>query len=437
MVAHFLCSFLLKWRDNMLSLTEKKELELHLLSLTGGNIIEIDSVRTAMVLGMRKHYLEQHKAKIWQGTGADTRWKTHLPPDNKLIRKATLEELNDAIVAHYSGLEKAKKDNRRTMKTTFEEWFQYKMNTCKASSTARRVHNDWVKYYVGTKIIDVPLNDFNSKMLKQWATELIVGENLTKSQYSNLRVIMRQMLDYCLEQDYIQKNPFLQVSIDKNSYRVPEPHEASTQVFIMEEPKKIVQIAYQDYLDTNSGLALAIEFLFLTGLRIGELIALKFKDIQNDTLKVHCMEQKVQKFENKTWKHNYVITIGRTKTQTSTRTIPLVPRAKELLKLIKEANDLNGYQDNDYIFVNEKGRVHTRAIDYRLRKYCKKAGIPEKSLHKIRKTFASTLLDKGISVVDIKEVMGHSTFQTTEKYYLYSLTNQEKKKQQFSKALSY
>jgi len=65
-------------------------------------------------------------------------------------------------------------------------------------------------------------------------------------------------------------------------------------------------------------------------------------------------------------------------------------------------------------------------MDIRIRKYCLEAGIPVKSVHKIRATFISTARDEGMSFAEIKEIVGHKDERTTITSYSYDVESTEK-----------
>lgn len=116
----------------------------------------------------------------------------------------------------------------------------------------------------------------------------------------------------------------------------------------------------------------------------------------------------------------------------------LVDTAKDLIDLIKETNAKNGFKDGDFLFVDEKGRVHERAFDNRLRKYCRHLDIPERSMNKKRKTFISTIANSSFtSVKDAQREAGHKYLSTTMDNYYKDTKHDEEKLQNIEKALSH
>ena len=79
---------------------------------------------------------------------------------------------------------------------------------------------------------------------------------------------------------------------------------------------------------------------------------------------------------------------------------------------------LYGFRDEDFLFLGEKGRrIHIRAVDNRIRKLCKRAGIePAKSAHDIRRTVATRLYRNTHDIELVRKFLGHSDVQTTWGY---------------------
>mgnify|MGYP002868850801 FL=1 len=89
--------------------------------------------------------------------------------------------------------------------------------------------------------------------------------------------------------------------------------------------------------------------------------------------------------------------------------------------MVHETNIKKGYKDTEYIFVNENGKIHESALNCRLKKYCKNINISKKSMHKIRKTYISTLIDnENININYIREQIGHADERTTYGNYCFN-----------------
>ena len=93
--------------------------------------------------------------------------------------------------------------------------------------------------------------------------------------------------------------------------------------------------------------------------------------------------------------------------------------------------------NGEYLFENHGKRIRGNTFNKRLSTICDKLDIPRRSMHKIRKTYATTLIDKKVSESFIQEQMGHSDITTTRKLYYFSNEFEEEKYKQIEEAISF
>ena len=155
---------------------------------------------------------------------------------------------------------------------------------------------------------------------------------------------------------------------------------------------------------------LAVKLNFLLGLRVGELVALKWEDYCNvDHL--HIVREEVRNQVTNTYK-----IVEHTKTNRD-RFVVLVPKAIQILQKIEHTGN--------YIFMRDGKRITSRQIAYVLEKYAERQGVITKSTHKMRKTYASNLNAYGVPLDCIRELLGHSNLSTTLGYIYNPLTEKE------------
>ena len=167
------------------------------------------------------------------------------------------------------------------------------------------------------------------------------------------------------------------------------------------------------------GVMLAI----YTGLRNGELTALKPEDIDLNT-----GELRIERAENhfKDDSGHTCYAIGDTKNDAAKTTIIIPEIALYYVRKIEAYNELHGYQD--WLLEDSKGRVHTYDMDKAIRRLCKLAGIPPRSMHKCRKTTASILIDDlRADQSYVKYYMRHTLYETTQRCYHFSRAGREGK----------
>lgn len=154
--------------------------------------------------------------------------------------------------------------------------------------------------------------------------------------------------------------------------------------------------------------------------------------IQRMEVKVH------QKNADGTWGKRGYDVVAHTKSLAGMRRIYLTKEAREVLRMVKESNCRQGYSDTEgYMFLNKSGRIHEGSLDRKLRTLCRRIGIEEKSLHKIRKTYISTLIDQGINLNTIREIVGHEDERVTLNNYCFDRRSTEQIEEQLEKALAF
>ena len=158
--------------------------------------------------------------------------------------------------------------------------------------------------------------------------------------------------------------------------------------------------------------------LLYTGLRVGEMLALRWRDWDGNLLRID-KSISMAKNRNKKNEHetNYIHIEGTTKNQKA-RTIELMNEAKWVLQMIKQNREF--CSDNDFITLTSTGRVNSASnLEHRMKVIMKHAGLSDVKggLHIFRKTFATRLYEQGARVADIAAYIGDLE-STTSKYYI-------------------
>lgn len=153
----------------------------------------------------------------------------------------------------------------------------------------------------------------------------------------------------------------------------------------------------------------AVELAMYTGMRVGELAALRWEDInfsQNEITIRHSEKYNQVKKE---------YTISTTK-NSKIRKIPLTNEMRNVLLRVKEIEIKNGFI-TEYVFSNENGRIHSRVISNcaRNRTMTKEFSNP-KSIHSIRRTVNSDMRCQGVSPVIAASLLGHTVKVNNENY---------------------
>jgi len=161
-------------------------------------------------------------------------------------------------------------------------------------------------------------------------------------------------------------------------------------------------------------------FAFYTGLRLGELQALSWSDINNDsTITVSKSLAVVNDYDNSDKKNKLIINTP--KTSNSKRIVPLSRKALEIIEERKNQND----GVSPFVFCSSNGTPLSKRSVYRAFKaILNKAGIDSPvTIHSLRHSFAARLLEKGADIKTTSELLGHKSIQITLDIYSHVSEN--------------
>lgn len=169
----------------------------------------------------------------------------------------------------------------------------------------------------------------------------------------------------------------------------------------------------------NSYYYNVFRFAISTGMRIGEIGALKNSDIRGGVIHV---ERTITRLESGAH------AIGENaKTEAGRRTIPMNEQIKAILADQKAMNSMldgNVIPMDDRIFkAAERGLLLATPIDREIKRICKVAGIEPFTMHAFRATFATRAIENGFSVKTLQELLGHSNFNITMSLYGHCLAD--------------
>lgn len=401
--------------------------ELELLQfMEASGMIDLDDVRFQMNIKKKEEFISQvHTYRIWQGSNG--RWYTYLfddtrPKDRRQIAKSSHDDLMATIYDHYHQKEKQK---TITLEKLYPEWLDYKSLHTPSSGSIRRIDDDWKKYYANNRIVKLPLNDLTFLMLDEWIHKLVKEHSMTKSCYFNMSLIIRQALQYAVEKKLIVESPFANVKVDSKLFRKVKKKDDNTQVYQGNEVDLVIEEAFSDFEEKGSLAALAIALAFQTGVRLGELVALRFSDVEGNYLHIQRMEVKHQKKDTDgNWRPAKRLLVDHVKSDAGNRKVYLTSEALEVITLVRKTIKEEGFSDEDFMFQDRRGRITSRAVDSRIRKYCDHINITQKSTHRIRKTYISTLIDAGLNINLIRQQVGHEDERTTYHNYCFNRMNE-------------
>lgn len=384
--------------------------------------------------------LQMHPYAITPPKDENGRWQTYVNTDKgrKKIVKTSENDLYQALVEHY--LEDVNKNI--TLKDFYSEWMIKRSKSVNRVGTLRRNDQHWIKYYLSSDIIHIPLRKLTKEMIEDFFHESIKKFNLSKCELNNMKIILKGSLELACERKILSYNPFDKVKINYDLCRYVAKKSNKTQVYFKDEKGRLMQ-ALEEELEENpdNTTPLAVKLIFQLGTRNGEIVATMWDDIEEDSIHIQRMEASDTDFEmvnneiSFTKPRNVIVNHLKRKNESEDRFLYLTPEALKILNQVKEINARMKYSEEAFIFRTEDGRTTRRQIAYCIEKACAKIGMPVKSAHDIRRTVASVLFINGVPLDEIRRFLGHKDEKTTLGY-IYNPYEDEETKKLYDKALS-
>ncbi|MEA5144117.1 MAG: site-specific integrase [Oscillibacter sp.] len=190
------------------------------------------------------------------------------------------------------------------------------------------------------------------------------------------------------------------------------PHYSLPKLRTLTSDERLTLIATAKSEDSLEGLGILL--CLFTGIRIGELCSLKWRDVslEEGILKINKTIRRIETCGNQISKT--VISIDTPKSDCSVRNIPLPKFLLSQLKHMKESAN-----ENDYILSGGSHYVEPRCCQYRFKKLIKAARIEDINFHALRHTFATRCVELGIDIKTLSEILGHSNVNITLNRYVH------------------
>ena len=250
----------------------------------------------------------------------------------------------------------------------------------------------------------------------------LINEKSRTLSYSSLKKIY-ELLNGCFEYAVICRemdfNPVRAVQMPKKENL--NKKEKQMGVFSKEELTRIENVAAITYQSGEVRYRHTWFFLLLanTGLRAGEAIALRWDNIDLDKGFIH-VKQNASVVKCRDGKENkYQVVITTVKTKTGNRIVPCNEKALQALRALQDYQKSH-HIHSDYVDFNDKGELLSQqTLPKILKAILKAADVPYRSVHSFRHTFATNLIQAGVDVKVVSQLLGHSSVKITYDTYVH------------------
>jgi len=289
-------------------------------------------------------------------------------------------------------------------RTVAEQWLEALKTQLKNSSVVK--YNNVLKTYLYPKFDNVLINTITSRDLLSFNNELLNSGGVDKKGLSPKTVslilsVLKRILIYASKNECINMPDFSCIYIKQN-YK-------NMRILSVSEQYKL-----NKYLCENKSLCnVGILVCMYTGIRIGEICALKWKNI---SLEERCIriENTMQRLQISSSKNNKTkVIISKPKSDCSVRDIPIPDNLYYILREFKEPKDT-------FLLTGSKDKfLEPRTLQNRFKAILKNCDIKSANFHSLRHAFATRCVEIGFDVKSLSEILGHSSVNITLNRYVH------------------
>lgn len=306
----------------------------------------------------------------------------------------TYQEVKEKLQKFKSSVVNFVSSGKRTVSELFDEWFTAVKLKVK-SSTFSCYHMKVTKHILPSfgnsaydKLDVSTVHEFIQNKLK---------EGLSAQYVSDIIIVFKCMAKYISKvHGYVNK---------LENVILPKKEKNDTKFLSKSEQEKLCHSALNNTNKTKLGIILS----YYTGLRIGEVCGLKWKDVDfnKHTLNIKRTVQRIYE------KDSTKIIIDFPKSISSVRTIPIPKFLIDILKTHKT-------YDSAFVLSGTDKLIEPRTMQYRFKSFLKKLNLPSVNYHSLRHMFATNCIELGFDVKTLSEILGHRTVETTLNRYVHS-----------------
>lgn len=246
------------------------------------------------------------------------------------------------------------------------------------------INSHFASYFKNMEIKDITQNAVRCFILQ-------ISKQMRPSSCLNIQKILRQSLEYAVDNNFITENPYKKIKLSSRKKEL--------NVFSKEEMYKILNA--DKYKNTK--YCYIVNIAYRTGMRIGEIMTLKWSDIDFDNCFLSVKRTYSRYQDSKPL-------IVEPKSKSAKRRIDLDKVCMEIFRSIERRGN--------FVFANNKGNMlsHT-IISVNFKKMCEAANVPYRNFHVLRHTHASILLATGVHPKIVQERLGHAKISITMDIY--------------------
>ena len=376
-------------------------------------MLDISDVQSCMESMKKKELLNKHPYKIWQGK--DGYWHTYLPKSDggrRPVKKKTEKDIKQSVIEYWQGI------GTNKFKKRYKIWIERQRLCGRSDNTIYKYEKDYDRFFKGDIFEDLDVCSITEEQISMFIIRLLERKAVQWRALKSMFGYMNGVFEKSIVDGIIDNNPCKRVDLPIFRKRCTEPtRKTDAERTVSAEEKTIL---LQKLKDNESVERYAVEFSFCVGMRVGEIAALKWEDIDFD--KGVVVVSHSEKYNQITKEYS----IESTKTG-KTREIPLTSGMKVILFKVRDLEIKRGTY-GEFVFMDESGRVRAKKISNCINNYTKtKEFSSVKSIHAVRRTINSNMRCNGVSATVAAAILGHSE-KVNEMNYTYNMFSMDEKR---------
>ena len=283
-------------------------------------------------------------------------------------------------------------------------------------SRTMALYYDAERLHIAPALGDLPLGEVTPLKIQTFLYQLQAEKRLSQRTISLNKSVLVQMYDYAMELGLVDSNPARNAKLPRQSRKIDD---GDSKVIPIAQREQLLKAAESDPI-----LCPILTLLMLTGMRIGEALALQWKhvDFQNRTISIQQSLTRELEFDGEGRTKKTAAALGVTKTRCSRRVIQapdlVLQRLREWMRyLSKRKGGLEALVPEGFVFCSTRTMGMRTYSGFRasFRHFLERNGFGDQhlNLHRFRHTYASMLLEQEISPKVVQKLLGHRDVSTT------------------------
>ena len=298
-----------------------------------------------------------------------------------------------------------KEDEKLNFKVIADEWLETKKITIKESTYYNYVY--FINKYIINILGNMTIEELQNYNFNEFMTELM--RTLSNKTIRDILCIVKSILNYANEE--------YDANIKIRKIKSPQLIQEKVEILSNRERGRLENACIRENTLKSIGILVCLN----TGLRIGEICALKWENINLDK-NILYVKKTLQRVYNKEERKTKVI-IDVPKTISSIRAVPISNKLYEIIKPLK-----NNYKDEDFFLTGNKEKYfEPRSYQKYFKDILRKCKIRGYKFHTLRHTFSCNCIEVGMDAKSLSEILGHSKVEITLNRYVHSSYRIQKK----------